>query len=57
MLLQQIPPEQLLRSSQWDLYFSTFLWYLSHPASTVRQVSSTLFKFLGELNVINMSYY
>jgi hypothetical protein len=32
---------------RWPLYFSTFNLYLMHPASTVRQASSVVFKYLG----------
>ena len=31
----------------WPVYFNTFDMYLSHPASTVRQATSNIFKFLG----------
>lgn len=30
----------------WPLYFATFELYLTHPASTVRQATSAIFKFL-----------
>ena len=34
----------------WKLYLATFLLYLSHPASTVRQSSSMIFKDLVSKN-------
>ena len=45
-LPQHIPPGYLL--PKWPLYFSTFNLYLMHPASTVRQVTSVAFKYLGK---------
>ena len=49
-LPQHIPPGYLL--PKWPLYFSTFNLYLMHPASTVRQVTSVAFKYLGKFNVL-----
>eukprot|EP01137_Pigoraptor_chileana_P033797 Opistho-2@25290 len=43
-LIKHIPPRFLLPN--WPHYFRTFDVYLMHPASTVRQVTSTLFKHL-----------
>ncbi|XP_031558056.1 uncharacterized protein LOC116294568 isoform X2 [Actinia tenebrosa] len=43
-LIKHIPPGYLLPT--WPLYFSTFNLYLMHPASTVRQATSAVFKFL-----------
>ncbi|XP_052231830.1 uncharacterized protein LOC127845146 isoform X2 [Dreissena polymorpha] len=43
-LIKVIPLCQLL--SRWPEYISTFLLYLSHPASTVRQAASSVFKYL-----------
>ncbi|XP_013392533.1 uncharacterized protein LOC106160455 [Lingula anatina] len=43
-LVKHIPPGFLLPN--WPLYFSTFSLYLMHPASTVRQATSTIFKYL-----------
>ncbi|XP_064639855.1 uncharacterized protein LOC135495320 [Lineus longissimus] len=43
-LVKHIPATQLLPN--WDQYFSTFSLYLMHPASTVRQATSNVFKFL-----------
>nr|XP_006825186.1 PREDICTED: uncharacterized protein LOC102802136 [Saccoglossus kowalevskii] len=43
-LVKQISPGYLL--PQWPLYFSTFSLYLSHPASTVRQATSAVFKYI-----------
>ncbi|XP_033117348.1 uncharacterized protein LOC117117218 isoform X2 [Anneissia japonica] len=43
-LIKHIPPGYLLPS--WPLYFSTFNLYLMHPASTVRQAASAVFKYL-----------
>mgnify|MGYP001794352601 CR=1 FL=1 len=46
---KHIPPGFLLPN--WPLYFSTFNLYLMHPASTVRQATSAVFKYLGKLPV------
>ncbi|XP_071958433.1 uncharacterized protein [Antedon mediterranea] len=43
-LIKHMPPGHLLPS--WPLYFSTFNLYLMHPASTVRQATSAVFKYL-----------
>ncbi|XP_052819108.1 uncharacterized protein LOC128244975 isoform X2 [Mya arenaria] len=43
-LVKVIPLSCLLPS--WPEYISTFLLYLSHPASTVRQAASSVFKYL-----------
>ncbi|KAJ7383195.1 hypothetical protein OS493_030353 [Desmophyllum pertusum] len=43
-LIKHIPPGYLL--PKWPLYFSTLNLYLMHPASTVRQATSTAFKYL-----------
>ncbi|KAK3746389.1 hypothetical protein QZH41_018199, partial [Actinostola sp. cb2023] len=43
-LIKHIPPGYLLTT--WPLYFSTFNIYLMHPASTVRQATSAVFKYL-----------
>ncbi|CAD5110885.1 DgyrCDS250 [Dimorphilus gyrociliatus] len=43
-LVKQIPPAHLL--PHWLRYTSTFCLYLKHPASTVRQATSSIFKFL-----------
>lgn len=32
----------------WPMYLQVFCAYLMHPASTVRQTTSIIFKFLGE---------
>ncbi|CAH1780021.1 unnamed protein product [Owenia fusiformis] len=45
-LVKHIPPEQLMNKENWERYFSTFNLYLMHPASTVRQATSTIFKFI-----------
>ena len=44
-IIKHVPVGFLL--PDWPIYFSTFDMYLSHPASTVRQATSNLFKFLG----------
>jgi hypothetical protein len=46
-LVKHIAPSFLL--PEWPQYSSTFNAYLMHPASTVRQTTSTIFKFIGEL--------
>ncbi|XP_077982549.1 uncharacterized protein LOC144437480 [Glandiceps talaboti] len=43
-LVKHINPGYLL--PHWPLYFSTFNLYLMHPASTVRQATSGVFKYL-----------
>ncbi|XP_070575993.1 uncharacterized protein [Ptychodera flava] len=43
-LVKHISPGYLL--PHWPLYFSTFNLYLMHPASTVRQATSAVFKYL-----------
>ncbi|XP_078607662.1 uncharacterized protein LOC144879770 isoform X1 [Branchiostoma floridae x Branchiostoma japonicum] len=43
-LVKHIPPGFMLPS--WPYYFSTFNLYLMHPASTVRQATSQVFKYL-----------
>ncbi|CAB4014275.1 uncharacterized protein LOC113682722 isoform X2, partial [Paramuricea clavata] len=43
-LIKRIPVNILME--RWPLYFSTFNLYLMHPASTVRQASSVVFKYL-----------
>lgn len=43
-LVKVIPLSYLLPG--WPEYISTFLLYLSHPASTVRQAASSVFKYL-----------
>ncbi|EDO30642.1 predicted protein [Nematostella vectensis] len=43
-LIKHIPPGFLLPN--WPRYFSTFNLYLMHPASTVRQATSAVFKIL-----------
>lgn len=43
-LIKRIPVNLLME--RWPLYFSTFNLYLMHPASTVRQASSMVFKYL-----------
>ena len=43
-LIKRIPVNLLME--RWPLYFSTFNLYLMHPASTVRQASSVVFKYL-----------
>lgn len=45
MWFQRIPVGYLL--PEWPRYLSTFLLYLMHPASTVRQTTSSVFKYLG----------
>ncbi len=42
--MQHIPPGFLL--PHWPLYFTTFDLYLMHPASTVRQATSVVFKYI-----------
>ena len=48
-ILQVIPLSYLLPG--WPEYISTFLFYLSHPASTVRQAASSVFKYLGTCTI------
>ncbi|EGD80684.1 hypothetical protein PTSG_01274 [Salpingoeca rosetta] len=43
-IIKHVPPGFLL--PKWPLFFSTFSAYLAHPASTVRQATSTVFKFV-----------
>ncbi|CAG2214540.1 unnamed protein product [Mytilus edulis] len=43
-ILKVLPLKVLL--SRWSQYVSTFLLYLSHHASTVRQAASNIFKYL-----------
>ncbi|XP_074644937.1 uncharacterized protein LOC141901529 [Tubulanus polymorphus] len=43
-LVKHIPPSFLLQKR--NEYFDTFNVYLMHPASTVRQATSTIFKYL-----------
>ncbi|XP_030831113.1 uncharacterized protein LOC764251 isoform X2 [Strongylocentrotus purpuratus] len=43
-LVKHIPPGFLL--PKWPFYFSVFSLYLMHPASTVRQATSELFRYL-----------
>ncbi|XP_071494032.1 uncharacterized protein [Diadema antillarum] len=43
-LIKHIPPGLLL--PKWPYYFSVFSLYLMHPASTVRQATSELFRYL-----------
>jgi hypothetical protein len=43
-IIKQLPPGFLL--PQWPLYFRTFKSYLGHPASTVRQAASLVFKHI-----------
>ncbi|XP_028392463.1 uncharacterized protein LOC114517020 [Dendronephthya gigantea] len=43
-LIKRIPVNLLM--DRWPLYFSTYNLYLMHPASTVRQASSVVFKYL-----------
>ncbi|KAL4234093.1 hypothetical protein ACF0H5_005746 [Mactra antiquata] len=43
-LVKVIPLNYLLPG--WPEYISTFIHYLSHPASTVRQAASSVFKYL-----------
>ncbi|XP_021365887.1 uncharacterized protein LOC110458492 isoform X2 [Mizuhopecten yessoensis] len=43
-LVKVLPLPRLL--PRWPQYLSTFLLYLSHPASTVRQAASNIFKYL-----------
>ncbi|XP_047141548.1 uncharacterized protein LOC101237868 isoform X1 [Hydra vulgaris] len=43
-LIKSVPLLHLL--SKWHYYWSIFSHYLSHPASTVRQAASSLFKYL-----------
>ena len=44
--IKVIPLSHLLPG--WPRYISTFLKYISHPASTVRQAASSVFKYLGK---------
>ncbi|XP_069112054.1 uncharacterized protein [Argopecten irradians] len=44
ILVKVLPLPRLL--PRWPQYLSTFLLYLSHPASTVRQAASNIFKYL-----------
>ena len=41
-LIKQVPSSYLL--SHWATYFPAFNMYLAHPASTVRQMTSTIFR-------------
>ena len=43
-IIKHVPPGFLL--PKWPLFFSTFSAYLAHSASTVRQATSTVFKFV-----------
>lgn len=43
-IIKHVPPGFLLPN--WPLYFSTFEMYLTHPASTVRQATSEVFRYL-----------
>ena len=43
-IIKHLQPGFLLPN--WPLYFSTFARYLAHPASTVRQATSTVFKYM-----------
>jgi hypothetical protein len=49
----QILPLNILLP-KWSEYVSTFLLYLSHQASTVRQAASNIFKYLGKLICITV---
>lgn len=44
-IIKNIPPGFLL--PEWPRYFSIFELYLTHPASTVRQATSAIFKYIG----------
>lgn len=67
-IIRNISPGVLL--PKWPLFFVTFSEYLAHPASTVRQAASTVFKFvvakdsnnpiilkLGKLHVTHIRKY
>ena len=43
-IIKHIPPGFLLPN--WPLYYHTFELYLTHPASTVRQATSVVFRYL-----------
>ncbi|XP_062613685.1 uncharacterized protein LOC134275417 [Saccostrea cucullata] len=43
-IIKVLPLQMML--SNWPTYINAFLLYLSHPASTVRQAASSLFKYL-----------
>ncbi|EDQ92257.1 uncharacterized protein MONBRDRAFT_23233 [Monosiga brevicollis MX1] len=43
-IIKQLPPGFLLPN--WPAYFRTFKFYLGHPASTVRQACSLVFKHI-----------
>lgn len=49
-LVRNISSRSFFSLPNWKLYFYTFLLYLSHPASTVRQGSSSIFKDLISKN-------
>jgi hypothetical protein len=43
--VQHLKPGFLL--AEWPLYHFTLERYLAHPASTVRQATSAVFKYIG----------
>ncbi|XP_055997933.1 uncharacterized protein LOC125653195 isoform X2 [Ostrea edulis] len=43
-IIKVLPLQMML--SNWPTYTNSFLLYLSHPASTVRQAASSIFKYL-----------
>ena len=46
LIFQHISPSQLIPS--WSKSMVTFSLYLMHPASTVRQTTSNIFKFISK---------
>ena len=46
--MQHLKPGFLL--ADWPRYHTTLEMYLSHPASTVRQAASSVFKYMGKVN-------
>eukprot|EP00794_Sanderia_malayensis_P018804 gene18804-20698_t len=51
-LIRQIPIQYILNS--WQFCFATFSYYLMHPASTIRQASSSVFKYLVAKQTSNL---
>lgn len=52
---QHFPPQDLL--SNWNQYFTAFNLYMMHPASTVRQTTSVIFKFIGTCLFVDLKMH
>lgn len=53
MIIKNSSIKSFFSFTNWKLYLVTYLLYLSHPASTVRQGSSVLFKELLSKNQLS----